>query len=161
MCLLKHNNNLQDFIQHWDETLRNIRDGLSEGTVRDMLYNNLKGCAELSEDWACYRRLPADHQDRNYKFLRTAVSRTLTCELEDANAAKVQNDLRGGFRNTQVGQKTAAPATHDGGGGKGAKGGKGSKGAKGQKGGKHSGGGGGGQAGGIHRCEGLKWNHVH
>ena len=129
--------NLQQFVNKWDTILAELEvDKIGPSTLARMFENKLMTSKLLESEVRHFRRLPAGHADKTYKWLRDMIDKVLQLEKEDKNQAALQASHRapiGSYSN-------AATKGYEGKGGGDKKKGKG-KGSNKKEGGKGKGGG--------------------
>ena len=73
------------FRNKWDTIVESIKDKLSDETLADQLASKVEQSADLRDDMAYYHRIPVNHEDHSYRYLREAVDRCLFREQQKKN----------------------------------------------------------------------------
>jgi len=77
---------MQEFLNKWDEILSFLEvDKIEPMALAKMFQKKLMTSKLMSNEIARWRRLPAEHPDRSYEWLRRAVETTLRLDRKDAN----------------------------------------------------------------------------
>jgi len=87
--------NLQQFVNKWDTILAELEvDKIGPSTLARMFENKLMTSKLLESEVRHFRRLPAGHADKTYKWLRDMIDKVLQLEKEDKNQAALQASHR-------------------------------------------------------------------
>ena len=88
---------LQHFHNHWDEILSCInREKIEAPTLAKMFQKKNLDSKVMKSEVDRWRRLPPEHPDRSYEWLRAAVETNLRLDREDRNQDGLQAAHRAG-----------------------------------------------------------------
>ena len=95
-------NKMETFIPNWDMVLEGCGDDVDLKTVRFLFLKQLRLSAKLKPDLNYYDRIPANHEDKTYDFLRGCVRRHIELNRLKANRAANSEALKQGVPDKQA-----------------------------------------------------------